>query len=133
MLRIGVSYLIGIPCTESHCFTNGREASFFSWSTHWPFSPSCRTSWFTVVDVWDWSPLAMDKVSHGLGGKEVEMPSPSRTISIVGPERPLWFCLSSINSEVLNRSSCSLGLRQVSIESHPFSPLILKLALLRCL
>jgi hypothetical protein len=61
------------------------------------------------------------------------MPSPPCTISIVGPERPLWLCLSSINNKVLNPSTCSLGLQQVSIKSCPFPPLILKLALLRCM
>jgi hypothetical protein len=59
------------------------------------------------------------------------MPNPPHTISIVGPEQSLWFYLSSIGSEVLNHSSCSLGLQQVSIESCPFPPLIFKLTRLR--
>jgi hypothetical protein len=50
-------------------------------------------------------------------------------ISTMGAEQPLWFCLSNINNEVLNHSSCSLGHQQVSIESCPFPPLILKLTL----
>jgi hypothetical protein len=61
------------------------------------------------------------------------MPSPPCTISIVGPKWLLWFCLSSINNEVLNHLSCSLGLQQVSIEGRPFPPLILKLARLHFL
>jgi hypothetical protein len=132
MLRIGISYLNCIPRTESHRVTNGREAWSFSWSSHSPFSPSCHTDWFTIVDVWDQSPLVVNKASHSPGGEEVKTPSPPRTISIMGPERPLSFCLSSINSEVLHRSSCSLGLQQVFVESHHFPPLILKLARLRC-
>jgi hypothetical protein len=82
------------------------------------FSLFCRTDWFTIVDVWDRSPLAVNEASHGLGGEEVETPSPQCTISIKGPKWPLWLCLSSINSEVFNYSS--------------FSSLILKLALLHC-
>jgi hypothetical protein len=120
MLRIGNSYLICIPHTESPCFANGREDSPVSWSSHSPFLLSCHTGWIAIVDVWDWSPLAVNEASHGLGGEEVKTPSPPRTILIVVPERLLWFCLSSINSKVLNHSSCSLGLQQVSIKSHPF-------------
>jgi hypothetical protein len=75
----------------------------------------------------------VNEALHNPGGEEVKMPRPSRTISTVGLERPLWFCLSSINSEVLNRSSCSLGLQQVLGESCPFPPLILKLTQLHCL
>jgi hypothetical protein len=105
----------------------------FSWISRSPLSPSCRTGWFTIVDVWDRSPLAVNEASLGLGAEEIKMPSPPHTISIVGPEWPLWLCLSSINSEALNYSTCSLGLQHVSIESHPFPPLILKLSLLRCL
>jgi hypothetical protein len=61
------------------------------------------------------------------------MRTPPHTISIVGLEQPLQFCPNSINSEVLNCSSCSLGLQQVLDESRPFLPLILKLSLLRYL
>jgi hypothetical protein len=115
------------------CFTNGKEALSSSQSSHSPFSPSCRTGWFAIVDVWDWSPLAVNEALHGPGGKEVKMPSPPHTITIMCPKRPFWFCLSGINSEMFNRSSCSLGLQQVLGESRPFPPLVLKLALLRFL
>jgi hypothetical protein len=81
------------------CFANGKEASSSSWSSH---SPSCRTSWFAVLDVWDWSPLAVNEVSHGPGSKEVKTSSLPPITSIMGPEWLLWFCLNSINSEVLN-------------------------------
>jgi hypothetical protein len=114
-------------------FANGKEATSSSWSSRSPFLPSCCIGWFAVVDVWDWSPLVVNEASHGPGGEEVKMPSPPRNFSIVGLERPLWFCLSSINSEVLNHSSCYLGLQQDLGESRPFPPLILKLALLCCL
>jgi hypothetical protein len=100
------------------CITNGKEAS------------SYRTGWFAVADVWDWSPLVVNEASHGLGGEEVKTPTPPCTISIVGPEHPLWFCLRGINSKVLNHLSCSLDLQQVLGESRPFPPLFLKLALL---
>jgi hypothetical protein len=70
---------------------------------------------------------------NSLGGEGVKMPTLPHTISIVGPEQLLWFCLSSIKSEVLNRSSCSLGHQQVLGESRPFPQLILKPALLRYL
>jgi hypothetical protein len=73
MLRIGISY------------PNLREASSVSWCSHSPFSPSCGIGWFAIVDVWDRSPPAVNEASHGLGGDEVKMPSPHRTISIVGP------------------------------------------------
>jgi hypothetical protein len=86
-----------------------------------------------VVDVWDRSPHVVNEASHNPGGEEIEMLTPLCNISIVGLERPLWLCLNSINSEVLNHSFRSLGLQQVSVESRPFLPLILKLALLRCL
>jgi hypothetical protein len=125
MLRIGISYMICIPHTESCCFTNEREVSSFSWSSRSPFSPSCHTGCLTIVDVWDWSPLAVNKASHNLGSEEVETPTLPHTISIIGHERLLWPCLSCINSEVLNYSFCSLDLQQVSTESHPFLPLIL--------
>jgi hypothetical protein len=86
MLCIQISYLICIPRIESHRFTNGREATSFSWSNRSPFSPSCWTGWFIVVDVWDWSPLAVNETSHNLGGDEVELPSLPHTISIMDPE-----------------------------------------------
>jgi hypothetical protein len=114
-------------------FANGREASSFSWSSHSSFELSYHIGWFAIVDVWDRSPLVVNVVSHGPCGEEVERPSPPCTLSTVGPERLLRFCLGSINSEVLNHPSCSLGLQQVSIESCPFPPLILKLTLLHCL
>jgi hypothetical protein len=137
VLRIGISYLICAP-VQSHamlmacwdCFANGKEASSSSWSSHMPFSSSCCIGWFVIVDAWDWSPLAVNEASHDPSGEEVGMPSLSCTISIVGPKRPLWFCLRGINSEVLNCSPCSLGLQQVLSKSHPFPPLILMLALL---
>jgi hypothetical protein len=91
MLMIGISYLICIPRTESRCFTNGTEASPVSWSSRSPFPPSYHPYGFAVVVVWDWSPLTMNEVSHSPGGDEVEMPSPLRTILIVGPERPICF------------------------------------------
>jgi hypothetical protein len=67
------------------CFTNGKEASSSSWSSHSPFSSSYHTGWFAVVDVWDWSLLAGNEASHDLGCEEVKMPSPLCTISIMGP------------------------------------------------
>jgi hypothetical protein len=82
------------------CFANGKEASSSSWSSCSPFSLSCHTGWFAIVDVWDWSPLAMNEASHVSDGKEVETPSSPHTISIMGPEWPLWFFLSGINNEV---------------------------------
>jgi hypothetical protein len=57
------------------------------------------------------------------------MPTPPHIISIMGHKGPLQLCLNSINSEVLNHSSWSLGLQQVLGKSHPFPPLILKLTL----
>jgi hypothetical protein len=89
------------------CFTNGKEALSSSWSSRSPFSPPYRSGWFAIVEVRDWSPLAVNEASHGSGEEEVEMPSLLRTISIVGPEWPLRFCLSGINNKVLNRLPCS--------------------------
>jgi hypothetical protein len=86
MLRIEISHLICVPRTESCRFTNGREASSFSWSSRSPFLPFCHTGSFTVVDVWDWSPLAVNEVSHGSGGEEDKTPSSLCTISIMGPK-----------------------------------------------
>jgi hypothetical protein len=56
---------------------------------------------------------------------EVETLTPPCIISIMGHERSFLLCLSSINSKVFNHSFRSFGLQQVSIESHPFQPLIL--------
>jgi hypothetical protein len=75
MLMIGISYLIYVPRTESRRFTNGREVSSFSWSSRLPFLLSCHTGWLAVIDVWDWSPLAVNEASHGPGGEEVKTPS----------------------------------------------------------
>jgi hypothetical protein len=114
------------------CFANGKEASSSSWCSRSPFPPSYHTGWFAVVDVWDWSPLAVNEASQSPCGEEFRTPSLLHTISIMGPEWLLWFCLGGINSEVLNHSCCSLGLQHVLGESHPFALLILKLALLHC-
>jgi hypothetical protein len=75
MLRIGISYLISSP-VKSHAalmapwgqFANGKEALSSSWNSRSPFLPSYRTGWFAIVDVWDWSPLAVNEVSQWLGG-----------------------------------------------------------------
>jgi hypothetical protein len=67
----------------------------------------------------NWSPLVVNEALCGSDGEEVEMPNPSRTTSIVGSYRSLRFHPSGINSEVLNHLPCSLGLQQVSGESHP--------------
>jgi hypothetical protein len=113
------------------CFANGKEAlPLLGVAACLSRRPVASV---VVVDLSDWSPLVVNEASHGSGGEEVKTPCLPRTISIMGPEQPLWFCLSSINNEVFNRSSCSLGLQQVLGESRPFSSLILKLTLLRCL
>jgi hypothetical protein len=75
------------------CFTNGKESSSSSWSSRSPFSPSCRTNYFAIVDMWDWSPLVVNEASHGPGVEEVKTCSLPRTISIVGPNNHFGFAL----------------------------------------
>jgi hypothetical protein len=74
-----------------------------------PCLPFHHTSRVNVVDMWVRPPLTVNGTLHGLGGEEVKAPSPSCNILNVGSERSIQFYLYDINSEVSNRSSCSLG------------------------
>jgi hypothetical protein len=69
-----------------------------------------RASWVNIVDVCVQPLLVVNGTSHSSGGEEVEAHAPPCSIPNVGSERSVQFYLYGINSEVPNRSPCSLGL-----------------------
>jgi hypothetical protein len=67
-------------------FINEIEATHSSQSGGLPSLLPHRTS-----DVWAWPPFAVSGALRGSEGKEIEAPSPLRTVPDMGFERPLPF------------------------------------------
>jgi hypothetical protein len=111
------------PCAKSHR-VDGLPRPLLEVVVRPPRHSAAPVGW----PLWiceNWSPLVVNEASRSSDGKEVETPNPSRTTSIMGSYRSLWFRPSRINIEVLNHLPCSLGLQLVSCECCPSSSLIL--------